>query len=138
MAEVRFDSYSEARARLKDLLDAAENGWVATVRRDARTAAVVDSEQLRYFLAKVLPARAEVVAEDSGWSMFLAGLPIGADGETLDAAVDEMIDALREYAADWQDHLRHAPNHQENWGLVQMVSLSTDDQLREWLVGERG
>jgi hypothetical protein len=47
-----------------------------------------------------------------------------------------MVDALREYAEDWQDHLLDAPNHRENWGLVQLISLSDDDQLREWLVGE--
>lgn len=28
-----------------------------------------------------------------------------------------------------------APNHANNWGLVQLVSLSDDDQLRDWLVG---
>ena len=54
---------------------------------------------------------------------------------TFDAAINEMIDALREYAEDWQDHLLDAPNHRDNWGLVQMICLSTDDQLREWLVG---
>jgi hypothetical protein len=42
---------------------------------------------------------------------------------------------LREYAHDWQDHLLNAANHRENWGLVQLISLSDDEQLREWLVG---
>ena len=46
-----------------------------------------------------------------------------------------MIDALREYAEDWQERLLDAPNHRNNWGLVQLICLSTDDQLREWLVG---
>jgi hypothetical protein len=49
--------------------------------------------------------------------------------------VDEMIDAVREYAEDWQDRLRTAGNHENSWGLVQLASLSDDDQLREWLVG---
>lgn len=47
-----------------------------------------------------------------------------------------MVDALREYAEDWQDRLLDAPDHGENWGLVQLISLSDDDQLREWLVGK--
>jgi hypothetical protein len=47
-----------------------------------------------------------------------------------------MVAALREYAEDWPEHLLEAPNHKENWGLVQMISLSTDEQLRAWLVGE--
>jgi hypothetical protein len=135
MGAVRFDSYSEGRARLKELLDAAARGQVATVRRDNVTAAVVDGDRLRRFLATVCPSRAEVVAEDGGWSVFIPGLPVAADGPGLDAAVDEMVEALREYADDWQDRLLDAPNHQENWGLVQLVALSTDEQLREWLVG---
>lgn len=135
MSGVHYASYTEARVKFKDLLDAARRGTVATVRRDDATAAVVDGNRLRDFLAKVSPSRAQVVAEDGGWSAFIPGLPVAADGATFDAAIEEMIDALREYADDWQDHLLDAPNHRENWGLVQMIELSTDEQLREWLVG---
>ncbi|WP_182885576.1 prevent-host-death protein [Microbispora sp. H10885] len=132
---VHFASYTEARAKLKELLDAAERGRSATVRRDDRTAAVVDGERLRYFLARICPSNVQVVAEDGGWSAFIPGLPVAADGSTFDEAIDEMIDALREYAEDWQDHLLDAPNHRDNWGLVQMICLSSDEQLREWLIG---
>jgi predicted RNase H-like HicB family nuclease len=135
MSAVHYDSYTDARTHLKDLLDAAERGRVATVRRDARTTAFVDRERLRYFLATVTPSRAQVVAEDGGWSVFISGLPVAADGASFDEALDEMIIALREYAEDWQERLLDAPNHAGNWGLVQLVSLSDDDQLREWLVG---
>jgi predicted RNase H-like HicB family nuclease len=135
MAGVHFDSCTDARAHLKDLLDAADRGRVATIRRDARTTAFVDRDRLRYFLASVSPSRAQVVTEEGGWSVFLPGLPVAADGATFDEALDEMIQALREYADDWQDRLLDAPNHANNWGLVQLVVLSNDDQLREWLVG---
>jgi hypothetical protein len=74
-----------------------------------------------------------VVAETDGWSVFLPGLPIAADGTTFDAAVDEMVQALREYAEDWQARLRGAPNHRNNGDLVQLISLRDDDQLREWV-----
>jgi predicted RNase H-like HicB family nuclease len=135
MSAIHYDSYTDARAHLKDLLDAAERGRVATVRRDARTTAFVDRERLRYFLAAVTPSGAQVVAEDGGWSVFIPGLPVAADGASFDEALDEMVIALREYAEDWQDRLLDAPNHAGNWGLVQLVSLSDDNQLREWLVG---
>lgn len=135
MGALHYDSYTEARAHLKDLLDAAERGTVATVRRDAAHSAIVDVQRLRYFLARVRPSGAEVVAEAGGWSVFIPGLPVAADGATFDEAIDEMVDALREYATDWQDRLLDAPNHRDNWGLVQLVSLSDDDQLRDWLVG---
>jgi predicted RNase H-like HicB family nuclease len=135
MPAVHYHSYTEARNNLKNLLDAAENGQVATVRRESATTAVLDAARLRYFLASVVPSRAEVVQEGDGWSVFIPGLPVAADGATFDEAIDEMVEALREYAQDWQDRLLRAPNHRENWGLVQLISLSDDDQLREWLVG---
>lgn len=135
MPAVHYESYTEARMHFKDLLDAAERGRVATVRRDARTTALVDRERLRHFLAAVCPSRAQVVAEDGGWSAFIPGLPVAADGASFDEALDEMVVALREYAEDWQERLLDAPNHAGNWGLVQLVSLSDDTQLRDWLVG---
>lgn len=124
MSAVHYDSYTEARAHLKDLLDAAEKGRVATVRRDLATTAVVDVKRLRHFLASIVPSRAQVVPESGGWSVFVPGLPVAADGASFDEAVDEMIDALREYAQDWQDHLLDASNHRDNWGLVQLISSS--------------
>jgi predicted RNase H-like HicB family nuclease len=78
---------------------------------------------------------ARAVAEAGGWSIFVPGLPVAADGATFDEAVGEMIDALREYVEDWQERLLDAPNHRNNWGLVQLIGLSDDDQLRDWLVG---
>lgn len=135
MSAVHYDSYTDARAHLKDLLDAAERGRVATVRRDSVTTAVVDVARLCHFLASIVPSRAQVVAEGGGWSVFIPGLPVAADGASFDEAITEMIDALREYAEDWQQHLLDAPNHRDNWGLVQLISLSDDEQLRDWLVG---
>ncbi|MGH3192981.1 MAG: prevent-host-death protein [Streptosporangiaceae bacterium] len=135
MPQVHYDSYTEARNKLKNLLDAAHGGQVATVRRDTATAVVLDAERLRYFLASVVPSQAQVVKEADGWSVFIPGLPVATDGGTFEEAITDMVDALREYAEDWQDHLLHAPNHRENWGLIQLISLSSDEQLREWLTG---
>jgi predicted RNase H-like HicB family nuclease len=135
VSAVHYDSYTEARAHLKDLLDAAERGRVATVRRELASAAVLDAARLQHLLAAVMPSRAQVVPEADGWSIFIPGLPLATDGATFDEAITEMVDALREYAEDWQDRLLDAPNHRENWGLVQLISLSDDDQLRAWLVG---
>ncbi|MGH3929447.1 MAG: prevent-host-death protein [Pseudonocardiaceae bacterium] len=135
MSAVHYDSYTDARAHLKDLLDAAEKGRVATVRRDSARTAVVDVERLRHFLALLVPLRAQVVPEAQGWSVFIPGLPVAADGSTFDEAIIEMVDALRDYAEDWQERLLDTPNHRENWGLVQLISLSDDEQLRAWLVG---
>lgn len=135
MPAVHYDSYTDARAHLKALLDAAEHGRVATVRREAGRTAVVDVARLRHFLASLIPSRAQVVGEADGWSVFIPGVPVAADGATFDDAIAEMIEALREYAEDWQERLLDAPNHRDRWGLVQLVELSDDEQLREWMVG---
>lgn len=136
MTAVHYDSYTEARNNLKNLLDAAEHRQVATVRRDATLLAVLDAVLLRNLLAATVPSRAQVVQEGNGWSVFIPGLPVAADAASFDEAIAEMIQALREYSEDWQDHLLNSPNHRENWGLVQLIDLSDDDQLREWLVGD--
>jgi predicted RNase H-like HicB family nuclease len=135
MPPVHYDTYTEARNNLKDVLDAAENGQVATIRRDAAIAVVLDAGLLQHFLASVVPSRAQVVEEADGWSVFIPGLPVAADGGTFEEAITDMVAALREYAEDWQDHLLHVPNHRGNWGLVQMISLSSDEQLHKWLTG---
>lgn len=74
-----------------------------------------------------------MVAEADGWSVFIAGTPVAADGATLDEAIHGTVDALREYAADWIDHLSTAANQAGNWGMVQLVVLSSDDELADWL-----
>lgn len=136
MSAVHYESYTEARSHLRVLLDAAQRGRVATVRREGALTAVVDVARLRDYLAAVTPSHAEAVPEAGGWSIYIPGLPVAVDGATFDDAVGEMILALREYAEDWQDHLLDVPNHRDNWGLVQLISLSDDEQLRAWIVGQ--
>jgi hypothetical protein len=123
---------TDGRAHLRELLDAATRGFPAGLRRDEAGFAVVDAARLRHLLA-THSQRPEVVAEAEGWSMFINDIPVAADGSTLGDAVEEMVDALREYAADWVDHLSTAPNHANNWWLVQFVEFSSDDELAEWL-----
>ncbi len=127
-----FDTVAEGRAHFKDLLDAADRGAPARVRRQRQGFAVVDAERLRRLLAERGP-RAEVIAEADGWSVLLPGTPVAADGVTLHEAVAEAVLALREYAEDWVDRLFVAPNHAGHWGLVQLVALSDDEQLATWL-----
>ncbi|HEV3356020.1 MAG TPA: hypothetical protein VG247_04450 [Pseudonocardiaceae bacterium] len=63
---------------------------------------------------------AEMVPEAGGWSVFIPGLPVAADGRTLDVALAEMVDALNRQHRD----------------LVELINMSDDAQLRELLLGE--
>ena len=114
-----FATLREARSHMTDLTDAALSGRPVSYARDGRQVAVVDAERLRGALSKLHPARAVAFHEGGGFA----------------EAVREMVIALREYAADWDDHLLNAPNHANNWGLVQIIALSTDEQLATWVRG---
>ena len=134
MTTRHFGTFTAARSNLRDLFDTAHSGRVTTVDRDRERFAVVDADVLRAHLAALRPSGAVVVAEGGGWSAFLPGLPIAGEGDDLDGAIDDLIDSLREYAADWNDRLLDAPNHRDNWALVTLTELSTDEQLKGWLL----
>lgn len=135
-AAAHFPTLRSGRDHLKDVMDAAANGRPASISRDDVRIAAVDSARLVEFLARVRPADAQLVPEAGGWSVFLPGLPIAADGASYDEALDEAVLALRAYADAWTERLRLAPNHCNNWGLVQLVSAASDDRLKSWLVGQ--
>lgn len=101
--------------------------------RESERIALVDAARLRDALAALTPSDSRVVFEEGEWAAFLPGLPVHAVGTSVDEVVSELVDALREYAEDWHHHLRTAPNH-DHWGLVQMTELSTDQQLRDWII----
>ncbi|MFL1380838.1 MULTISPECIES: hypothetical protein [unclassified Nocardiopsis] len=82
----------------------------------------------------VTPWRAETVAEGGGFSVFIPGVPVAADGATLEEATAEMVDALREYAEDWRDRLRDALGHHGNRALVRLIESNDDDRLRALLL----
>lgn len=133
-ASSHFGTFTETRKHLRSVLDSAQAGRVTTVQRDADRFVVVDAEQLLSTLMRLRAAGTVVVAEGGGWSAVLPGLPVHGDGPTFEEAVDDLIEALREYADDWNARLLNAPNHREHWPVVELVQLADDDQLRAWLL----
>lgn len=130
-----FSSYTQARQQFRAVLDAARQGLVTTVDRDDERFVVVSAEQQRQDLAALRPANAVVVPEGGGWAVMFPGLPVHGDGDSFDEALQDAIVALREYAEDWNARLRAAPNHRLHHAVVELIELSTDAQLRDWLVG---
>ncbi len=130
-----FDSYTEARNRLRAVLDAAQAGLVTTVTRDEERFVVQSADARGAELRRLLPSRTVAVPEGGGWAAFVPGVPVHGDADTFDDAIDDLVDALRDYAEDWNDRLHSAPNHAVHRSLVELVELSDDEQLRAWLVG---
>ena len=135
MAAVQYDRFTEARAHLKELLDAAEEGRPAAVIRQDRSTVLVDRTRFVRYLMALNAGRVELVPDGDAWLAVVADSPISAEGDDAADAIDELIDAMREYAEDWSARLRLASNHEQNWGLVQLVDHSSDDELRAWITG---
>jgi len=135
MAARHFLSFTEARKNFRCVLDAAHEGVVTTVIRDKERFVVLTADARGAELRRLLPSQTVVVPEGGGWAAFLPGVPVHGDADTFDEAIDDLIDALRQYAEDWNERLHAAPNHAGHRSLVELVELSDDDQLREWLVG---
>jgi antitoxin (DNA-binding transcriptional repressor) of toxin-antitoxin stability system len=131
-----YPTYSGARAHFRELLDATAAGRTVTVARDGQLSAVLPVDRLRGYFFRTVSPRVSVFAENGTVVAVMEDRPFAAEGASVDAALDDLIVVLREYAEDWESRLRHAPNHQDAWALVQLVRLSTDDELRAWL--ERG
>lgn len=131
-----FLSYTDTRNRLKEVLDAADQGVPIGIERHGRRIVVMDMARVAELLAdSPRLRRPEAVAEGGGWSVFLPGTPIAADGADLDEATEQFVTALREYADDWIERLKLAPNHARHWPLVHFVSLSSDADLTDWARG---
>ena len=133
-ASAHFGTFTETRKHLRMVLDSAQAGRVTTVQRDEERFAVVDAQQLLGSLMRLRPANATVIAEGGGWSAVLPGLPVHGDGDSFESAIDDLLEALREYADDWNERLLRAPNHREHWPVVELVKLASDDELRAWLL----
>ena len=131
-----YPTYSRAREHFKDMLDATADGRTVTVARDGQLSAMLPVDRLRDYFSRTVSPRVSVYREGDHVVAAMEGRPFVSEGTDVDGALDDLVLTLREYAEDWNDRLRHAPNHQTAWGLVQLVTLSTDDELREWL--ERG
>lgn len=135
-AAVDYPSFTSARTHFKDVLDATEQGRSVTVARDGQVSVVVPADRLRGFFFRTVSPRVEVTSEHGRIIALMSGRTFVSEGATVDDALSDLVLSLREYAEDWEARLQQAPNHRDNWSLVQLVKLSSDAQLLEWF--ERG
>lgn len=132
-----YGTFTEVRAHLRELLDATARGQTVTMQRGGLVSVVMPAELLRTHLFRAVSPRLRVSRDDNGrTTALMEGHPFVSEGVDADGALADLVLALREYADDWKDHLGFSSNHSGNWGLIQLIKLSRDEQLVEWL--ERG
>jgi len=129
---VDYPTASDARKHLKDVLDSVQRGRIVTVRRDELVSAVVPADRLRDHFFHTVSPRVSLTREDDRVIALMDDRPFVSEGADVDDALDDLALSLREYAEDWEDRLQHAPNHAGNWALVQLIKLSTEEELLAW------
>lgn len=138
MFRTEYPTFSDARSNFKSVLDAAEAELPVSVHRGSQRFRVISEDFfLRVLTQPRLVPVPEVYEENDGWTVVLPGVPISADSTNFGEAVDDFVDALREYAKDWihDEDLRRAPSHRGNAVLVALVDGLSHEALREWVVG---
>lgn len=133
-----YAKITDARANFREIYDSAERRVPSVVHREQDApVAVVLKDDLVEALRALCPVSAQVrFAEGGRVSAWIDGLPVSAEGADFGAAEQALVDALRDYSSTWVEDLRRYPNHEQNWGIVNLVLLSDDALLREHIFGD--
>jgi hypothetical protein len=117
--------FTEARSQLSRLYSRISEGGVEVIERNQECDVVIaNASEYRQLLERQAPFRIEVRFGAKSVAAWIKGLPVHAEGETVEAAIDELAVALVDYASAWEKHLQHAPNHRENIGYVRRTQIA--------------
>ncbi|HEX9711015.1 MAG TPA: hypothetical protein VGB52_00490 [Actinomycetota bacterium] len=117
--------FSVARKEFSSLYDRVEKGSIAVVqRRGSKPVAVVDAEEQEQLLALHFPFSIRVQVGKDSVSMWPEQLPVHAQADDFEAATRVLAGELVEYAEDWENELRFAPNHKHALGFVRRIELA--------------
>lgn len=142
---LHYDTLTESREHLPEVIDAAQGGLMVCMRRGRSRkhaqdgpVSVVKTAVLRNILETLVAVDSEYEPSDGLYTVAVTGYPLATEGESWSAAVGELVDDIRVYCDDWVSRLRHAPNHEGNVPLVYMAQAMTDAELHEWLMKRVG
>lgn len=132
--------FSVARREFSSLYDRVEQGAMAIVRRrGSKPIAIVDAAEQTRLLARSFPFSVQVRVGRDYVALWVDDLPVHAHADNLEAATDELVQELIQYAEDWEEQLRFAPNHGDAWGFVRRIQLAGNaEAIREMLIGRDG
>jgi hypothetical protein len=136
---LEYTNISDARDNFKSIYDSASANVSAVVRRkDDEPVVVINQKNFLEALRALCPLHPQVrFSEDGSVSMWLPGIPVSSQGSDFEVAGNGLIQALRDYSLTWVEDLRRYPNHEDNWGLVNLVLLSSDHALFDHLFGDK-
>jgi hypothetical protein len=131
---------ADARKMLSALLAWVSSGSgnvVVIEPRGKRAAVLVDAEEQAQVLARAFPFSPEVFFHDDSVAVWLPELAVFGQGETLDEAKEDLVDAVLDYADSWYDeNLRAAPMHAARAGWLQRIRLAGPDRVPQVLFND--
>jgi hypothetical protein len=132
-----YAKITDARAAISDIYDSAERNLVVDITRenDAPIAVIRKDSLISLLQAKCNFEPSVHFSDDGHVSIWLEGLPISAQADSLEGAEFELMAALRDFSETWLEELREYPNHRDNWALPTLVRLSNDEELRKLVFG---
>jgi hypothetical protein len=131
--------FSEARASLADLFDAAIRHVPTRIARRRSGEAVLISREDLMLLVRRYGFSPAVYFEPEAVSIWLPELAIWGRGSAFEEARDDLIDEVRQYVAEFVDdeRMRQAPNHVSRTPWVIRALLTDDDaELAEAIFAE--
>ena len=133
---VPIHKFSRARSQMSRITDEVQAGGLAVVERRGFRMLLTSFDEQRELLEGGFEFHPEVLLDGDGVGIWLPELPVHGQGETLEQAEDDVIDAALDYADMWFDQLHRAPNHVGNRGWVWRLAMADDrDALRRVLFG---
>ena len=134
---LEYSKITDARAAIGDIYSAAADLFVVSISRENEApVSVIRKDSLKTALRALVVLQPEVrFSSDGAVSMWIADLPVSAQGASMNEAEDGLIEALRDYSATWMEELKDYPNHKNGWALANLIQLSADDELHEILFG---
>ena len=132
--------FTWAKAHLSAVYDEVDDGHgVRVVRRHkSRPLALVGADDLAALLAVTHPFTSTLSRGDDGQvAVWLEEFAIYGRGDDVDAALDDLLDEVDTYLAEWEEHLRHAPDHAQRAWWVRRIQLAADRDARRALLAPR-
>jgi hypothetical protein len=135
---LEYTKITDARSAISEIYSTAERHLAVVMRRESDApVAVIRRDDLKRALRALCPLETQVrFSEDEHVSMWIEGLPVSGEGSTFESAGADLVHSLREYSRTWVEDLRDYPNHKQNWGVVNLVLLSDDDELQVHMFGD--
>lgn len=126
----RWLPLADARAQLPRLHRELEQHWIGISRR-GREFALADADQLLRRLDQLYRFGTEVIYEPHGGvALWVPELALFGRGSSYDEARTDLLDEVNVYVDEWEQDLRHAPNHRSKEGWVRRLQLLADDESR--------